>query len=78
MQLLHLRWFPTTLHHPNAAFTFDFLNTFNHLNTQGKISVYDFYYSIDHKSNNIGTCNQKVFLHPQCTKLVTNTKPGSI
>ncbi|KAF4568149.1 hypothetical protein EYR36_010158 [Pleurotus pulmonarius] len=39
---------------PQTAFTFDVLNTFHLLTLQGKLSAYDFYLSIDHKTNNAG------------------------
>ena len=62
MQLLRLGWFPSSLHCPTTAFTFDFLNTFDHVNTQGKTNTYDFYYAISHKTDNAGLLNLKVCL----------------
>lgn len=52
-QLLHASWFPATPDRPHTAFTFDVLNTFQLLNLQGKISTYDFYYSLVHKTDNL-------------------------
>ena len=46
-QLLQSSWFPSSLDRPHTAFTFDVLDTFQLLNLQGKLSAYDFYYSLD-------------------------------
>ncbi len=54
-QLLAVSWFPASLDQPQTAFTLDVLGTFQLLNFQGKISAYDFYYSLDHKTDNTGT-----------------------
>lgn len=54
LQLLRLSWFPGSLDRPKTAFTFDVLNTFHLLNLQGKISLYDFYYAMEHKNDNAG------------------------
>jgi hypothetical protein len=59
-QLLAVSWFPASLDQPQTAFTLDVLDTFQLLNLQGKISVYDFYYSLDHKTDNTGTLGIKV------------------
>jgi hypothetical protein len=53
-QLLAASWFPASLDRPQTAFTFDVLDTFQLLNLQGKISAFDFYYSLDHKTDNTG------------------------
>jgi CxC2 like cysteine cluster associated with KDZ transposases len=53
-QLLTACWFPVTLNRPQTAFTFDLLATFQLINLQGKTSAYDFYYSLDHKTDNTG------------------------
>lgn len=42
-QLLRHRLFPATLKLPQAAFTFNLLNTFHLLTLQSKIAVFDFY-----------------------------------
>lgn len=52
--LLRHRLFPATLKVPQAAFTFDVLNTFHVLNLQSKISAYDFYRGLEHKTDNAG------------------------
>lgn len=54
VQLLRMRWFPASTERPNSAFTFNLLNTFQLLNLQGKISAYDFYSSMTHKTDNLG------------------------
>jgi len=59
-QLLAASWFPASLDRPQTAFTFDVLDTFQLLNLQGKISAFDFYYSLDHKTDNTGVCGVQV------------------
>ena len=63
IQLLRICWFPSTVVLPRSAFTFDVLDTFHLLTLQGKISVYDFYYALVHKSDNTRLLNLKVRLH---------------
>lgn len=60
IQLLRARWFPATIRSPHSAFTFDVLNTFHLLNTQGKLSLYHFYNAIHCKSDNAGVRGLKV------------------
>lgn len=59
VQLLRAQWFPASMSRPNSAFTFDVLNTFQLLNLQGKISAYDFYQSLMHKTDNLGISRSK-------------------
>ena len=59
-QLIASSWFPASLDRPQTAFTFDVLDTFQLLNLQGKLSAYDFYYSLDHKSDNTGVLRIQV------------------
>jgi hypothetical protein len=59
-QLLRFGWFPSTVTRPKSAFTFDVLDTFHLLTLQGKTSVYDFYYTMAHKSDNTGLLQMKV------------------
>ena len=61
-QLLAASWFPASLDRPQTAFTFDVLDTFQLLNLQGKISAFDFYYSLDHKTDNTGVCSVQVHI----------------
>ena len=60
IQLLCLNWFPGSWLCPSTAFTFNFLNTFDLVNTQGQVNAYDFCYTFDHKSNNTGLHETKV------------------
>jgi hypothetical protein len=60
VQLLRFGWFPATVTRPHTAFTFDLLDTFHLLTLQGKISAYDFYYSIANKTDNTGLLDVKV------------------
>lgn len=71
-QLLASSWFPATLDRPQTAFTFDVLDTFQLLTLQGKISTYDFYYSLDHKTDNTGTLGIAVSLLSPCSTITTN------
>lgn len=52
VQLLWKRWFPATTTHPQTAFTFDCLDTFHELTLQGKMTLYDFYHVLLHKTDN--------------------------
>lgn len=52
-QLLRARWFPATFTRPRTAFTFDCLDTFHLLTLQGKTSLYDFYHTVLHKTDNM-------------------------
>lgn len=63
VQLLRVSWLPASLDLPRTAFTFDCLDTFHVLNLQSKISTYDYYLSVAHISDNIGTSEQKVCHH---------------
>ncbi|KAF9490853.1 hypothetical protein BDN71DRAFT_1510941 [Pleurotus eryngii] len=56
-QLLHHKLFPTTLKVPQAAFTFDVLESFHLLTLQSKIAAYDFYCALEHKTDNAGVKN---------------------
>ncbi|KAF4564770.1 hypothetical protein EYR36_002709 [Pleurotus pulmonarius] len=53
-QLLHGRLLLASFKVPQAAFTFELLETFHGLTLQSKISAYDFYRSVKHKSDNTG------------------------
>ena len=60
IQLLRAQWFPVTIQSPRSAFTFDVLDTFHLLNTQGKLSLYHFYNAIHCKSDNARVRGLKV------------------
>ncbi|KAF9496955.1 hypothetical protein BDN71DRAFT_1588551 [Pleurotus eryngii] len=53
-QLLRHRLFPATLKVPQAAFTLDVLETFHLLTLQSKVAAYDFYRTLEHKTDNAG------------------------
>jgi hypothetical protein len=72
IQLLHVSWFPSSLHHPHLTFTFDVLNSFHLLTLQGKTSAYDFYTSISHKTDNTGVVKIKVNISFSCLYPNTN------
>jgi CxC2 like cysteine cluster associated with KDZ transposases len=60
IQLLRFRCFPSTITRPQSAFTFDVLNTFQLLTLQGKVSAYEFYSALQHKTDNTGISDVKV------------------
>jgi hypothetical protein len=60
IQLLRSRLLPGSIEAPRTAFTFDILNTFHLITLQGKTSAYDYYLSVEHKSDNVGLTDQKV------------------
>jgi hypothetical protein len=43
-----------------ALFTFDVLNTFHLLTLQGKVSAYEFYCALQHKTDNTSISDTKV------------------
>lgn len=60
IQLLRISWFPASIDRPRTAYTFDVLNSFQLVNLQGKLSLYDFYLSLVHKSDNMDSSDIKV------------------
>ena len=60
IQLLRFSCFPSTTARPQSAFTFDILNTFHLLTLQGKVSAYDFYSALEHKTDNTRISHVKV------------------
>ena len=52
-QIIRAGWFPATFDRPQTAFTFESLDTFHELTLQGKTSLYDFYYTVLHKTDNL-------------------------
>jgi hypothetical protein len=62
VQLLRAGFLPGSIEAPRTAFTFDILNTFHLITLQAKTSAYDYYLSVEHKSDNIGLLDQKVCL----------------
>lgn len=60
VQLLRFCCFPSTITKPQSAFTFDVLNTFHLLTLQGKVSAYEFYSALQHKTDNTGLSGPKV------------------
>jgi hypothetical protein len=53
-QLLRSQLFPASPEIPKTAFTFQMLDLFCHLSTQGKLTTYDYYYSLLHLTDNTG------------------------
>jgi hypothetical protein len=70
IQLLRFRCFPSTITRPRSGFTFDVLDTFHLLTLQGKVSAYDFYFALLHKTDNTGISHIKVRI---CRALVYMT-----
>src|ERR1700677_2533487 len=61
IQLLRISWFPASIDCPWTAYTFNVLNSFQLVNLQGKLSLYDFYLSLVHKSDNADSLYIKVY-----------------
>ncbi|KAN0105342.1 hypothetical protein V8E52_011131 [Russula decolorans] len=59
VQLLRFRCFSSTITRPQSAFTFDVLNTFHLLTLQGKVSAYEFYCALQHKTDNTSISDTK-------------------
>lgn len=53
LQLLRAGWFPASTERPQTAFTFDVLDLFHKLTLQGKTTLYDFYHTLLHRSDNM-------------------------
>ncbi len=67
VQLLQMRWFPTTAERPNTVVTFDTLDFFHLLTIQAKTSFYDFYETLGKRIDNSGLWQYPVSV------LVSNT-----
>ena len=63
LQLLRAGLMLASLSRPQSAFTFDVLDTFHLLTLQSKISAFDFYYSLEHKTDNTGINKPKVMVY---------------
>ena len=61
-QLLRRRLFPATTRDPNTACTFQLLRTAHILSVQSKLSLYDYYLSIEHLADATRTSGSKVRL----------------
>ena len=55
MQLLHYGWYPAMVGQSKTATTFQVLKQFHLLIFESKTSVYEFYCSLAHKTNNMAT-----------------------
>ncbi|KAG1812343.1 hypothetical protein EV424DRAFT_1473566 [Suillus variegatus] len=69
-QLLHARWFPSTVSNPQTAATFALMEFFHLLSFESKVLAYKFYYSIARRTDNtsitpIRDC-YSVFMHMVC------------
>ena len=63
IQLLQFCCLPSTITRPQSAFTFDVLNTFHLLTLKGKVSAYDFYCALQHKTDNTGISDIQMRFH---------------
>jgi len=59
-QLMRREWFPATFEKPQSCCTFAALRLFHHLTLQGKLSIYDFYNSLERYTDNAGIHTPKV------------------
>lgn len=67
IQLLRMRWFPTTLKQPGTAFTFRLLDFLHKLQTRSKVNLYDVYATLVSISNSAGLNPQIVSPHSLST-----------
>ncbi|KAL0572707.1 hypothetical protein V5O48_009258 [Marasmius crinis-equi] len=58
-QLLRFQLYPATVQNPSTVFTFRLLNLFHTLTLQGKITLYDFYRSLEKRTDGTGTVRVK-------------------
>ncbi|KAG1851436.1 hypothetical protein DFJ58DRAFT_728881 [Suillus subalutaceus] len=54
IQLLRARWFPATSSKPQTATTFAVMEFFHLLSFESKVSPYEFYHSLAHRTDNTG------------------------
>lgn len=54
VQLLQVGWWPATPLEPHSCATFQVLREFQLLNLQGKLSVYDYYRTLELLTDNVG------------------------
>jgi len=59
-QLLHVGWFPATVHDPRTICTFNLLHHFHLQTLQSKITAYDFYGALAWETDNTGLHTPKV------------------
>lgn len=55
VQVFRRGWFPATNTRPSTAFTFRVLKTFHEMNFQSKMSLYDYWRSLERITDNTGT-----------------------
>lgn len=65
-QLLRRRLLPATTQDPNTACTFQLLSAAHVLSVQSKLSLYDYYLSIEQLTDATSTSNPKVHLSSMC------------
>jgi len=53
VQFMRAGWFPASTKQPKTCFSFDMLDLFHKLTLQGKLTLYDFYLSVLHISDNL-------------------------
>ncbi|EEB89432.1 hypothetical protein MPER_12469, partial [Moniliophthora perniciosa FA553] len=58
-QLMRARLYPATVTEPHTAFTFRTLSYFHQLTTQGKVSNYDFYHTLERRTDGSGIVDPK-------------------
>jgi hypothetical protein len=60
IQLLRAKMYPSSENRPRSAWTFDFLDNYVKISLQGKVSLYDFYNAVLHRSHNTATSDTLV------------------
>lgn len=72
VQLLRLRWWPATTINPKTAATFWLLEWFHVLGNQSKVSAYEYFTSLTHRTDNIAISLVKVSLCSSFTNIDIN------
>jgi hypothetical protein len=65
IQILQFRWFPVAVANPNTAATQRVLKHFEILSFESKVSGFDFYRSLAHKTDDMAIIGTKV-CNPDC------------
>lgn len=70
-QLLRIGWYPASHLDPKTCATFEVMKLFHLLSLQGKMSHYDFYKTLQYRTDNTGTVKLPVrdSLFPRCLRI---------
>ncbi|RDX40435.1 hypothetical protein OH76DRAFT_1459514 [Lentinus brumalis] len=77
IQVIRRGWFPATNNRPATAFTFRVLKTFHEMNFQSKMSLYDYWRSLERITDNTGT-EPPLRARAHDPAGISATQPGSL